>query len=348
MITKKSFHNNNSENVWSGFVDVITNILIVFVFLLLIFMLSHFFMLAPSGKNNTEEIIKLNEQVAKLSVILKDKNQSIDDLVRAMEQKDSDIAVSNNTADIAMKKVEIEENKNDAMAEKISSLNQIILQMQGEIIEKDNQIKSVKQSKENLKKSVDSLNGELRKLNDVFDATDKYIKWQNVQIVELGRKLNRALANKAAELYKVRSTFFEKISVVLQDNKNFKMQGDRIIVQSELFFKTASAEIEDAGKKKLDEVATLIGNMELAIDKDVDWIIRIDGHTDNTPTARDTNNWELSVNRALSVLNYLIDAGVNPKRLGATGFGEHQPIADNATAEGRRQNRRIEFKLTEK
>ena len=348
MITRRYFYTDNSQNIWSGFVDIVTNILIVFVFLLMIFILSHFFMLIPSNKNNVDTVIKLNKQVNYLISALKNKNQSIDDLIKQINKKDSDIAILNKTADVAFKKIEIEKNKNSLMSEKAASLNDIILQMEGEIISKENKIKEVKQTEDNLKKSINTLNGELQKLNDVFDATDKYIKWQNVQIIELGKKLNRALANKAAELYKVRSNFFEKISVVLQDNKNFKIQGDRIIVQSELFFKSASFDIEQKGQKKLNEVAELIKNMEKVIDKSVNWIIRIDGHTDNTPTGKETNNWELSVKRALAVLNYLVKCGVNPKRLSATGFGEYQPIANNDNTKGRAQNRRIEFKLTEK
>jgi len=348
MITKKSFYTDNSQNIWSGFVDIVTNIMVVFIFLLMIFILSHFFMLVPSNKNNVDTVIKLNKQVDRLISALKNKQQSIDDLINQIKNKDYDISILNNNINSANKNIEIEESRREKLISKVSSLNEIILQMEGEIISKTNQIKEVKQNEKNLKTSIDSLNGELRKLNDVFDATDKYIKWQNIQIVELGKKLNRALANKAAELYKVRSNFFEKISVVLQDNKNFKMQGDRIIVQSELFFKSASFNIEKSGRKKLNEVAGLIKNMEKVIDKDVNWIIRIDGHTDNTPTVKGTNNWELSVKRALSVLNYLVQCGVNPKRLSATGFGEYQPIASNENPYGRLQNRRIEFKLTEK
>ncbi len=348
MRNKLSFYNNNSENVWSGFVDVLTNILIVFVFLLLIFMLSHFFLLTPSNKNNSEAVIKLNDQVNKLSKILISKSEELNKIQLEIDNKSNQIELLDKNLDVALKKAEIETNKQIELKNQINNLNNMIYQMEGEIISKENQIKERKINEKNLKKSINDLNRELQKLNDVFEATDKYIKWQNVQIVELGKKLNRSLANKAAELYKVRSKFFEKISVVLKDDKNFKLEGDRIVIQSELFFKSGSYEIEKEGKTKLNEVAELIKNLEKTIDPEVDWIVRIDGHTDNVPTIGDTSNWELSLKRALAVLQYLQSRNVDSKRLAATGFGEHQPIADNSTAEGRKQNRRIEFKLTEK
>lgn len=75
--------------------------------------------------------------------------------------------------------------------------------------------------------------------------------------------------------------------------------------------------------------------------------IRVEGHTDNVPirTARFPSNWELSVNRATSVVRYFLERheGFSPKRLSAAGYGEYRPIADNDTAEGRQQNRRVDI-----
>jgi chemotaxis protein MotB len=78
--------------------------------------------------------------------------------------------------------------------------------------------------------------------------------------------------------------------------------------------------------------------------------IRIEGHTDSTPisTARYPSNWELSTARASSVLARLIERGISPERLSAAGYGGFQPVDDNATPEGRAQNRRVDVVILER
>ena len=88
------------------------------------------------------------------------------------------------------------------------------------------------------------------------------------------------------------------------------------------------------------------------IPQKINWILRVDGHTDIQPLARSSrfkDNWELSQARSLSVVKYLIRyQGVNPDRLAATGFGQFQPIDYGSDPESLARNRRIELKLTEK
>ena len=84
----------------------------------------------------------------------------------------------------------------------------------------------------------------------------------------------------------------------------------------------------------------------------IDWIIRVDGHTDNVPLSglgEFADNWELSQARALSVVRFMqYSLGFPPGRMAATGFGEYRPVAEGDTGEARAQNRRIELKLTER
>src|SRR3546814_20519089 len=85
--------------------------------------------------------------------------------------------------------------------------------------------------------------------------------------------------------------------------------------------------------------------------KDIDWVLRVDGHTDRVPvnwSSQFASNWELSQARALAVVLQLIDLGIPPQRLMAAGFGEHQPIEAGDDEIAYRRNRRIEFKLTER
>ena len=86
------------------------------------------------------------------------------------------------------------------------------------------------------------------------------------------------------------------------------------------------------------------------IPDDIQWVLRIDGHTDKRPinTSQFPSNWELSAARAISVARYLTDRGVPPDRLMTAGFGEFQPIVNRDDDQAYRKNRRIEFKLTER
>jgi chemotaxis protein MotB len=95
-----------------------------------------------------------------------------------------------------------------------------------------------------------------------------------------------------------------------------------------------------------------LDEIKAEIPSGIDWIIRVDGHTDNVPLSGQgefRDNWELSQARALAVVRYMQDQlGFPPERLAATGFGEYRPVAEGDTPEARAQNRRIELKLTER
>jgi len=91
--------------------------------------------------------------------------------------------------------------------------------------------------------------------------------------------------------------------------------------------------------------------LESQIPGEINWVLRVDGHTDVRPvqaSARFQSNWELSAQRAIAVVRYLIDRGVSPDRLVAAGFGEFQPLDPSDTEEAYARNRRIELKLTER
>ena len=113
-----------------------------------------------------------------------------------------------------------------------------------------------------------------------------------------------------------------------------------------------SSELSIDGKKEISNVTEILGSIMKDIPENIDWVIRVDGHTDNTPLSgigEFKDNWELSQARALSVVKYMIrDLNFSGSRLAANGFGEYQPINNADTPEARTQNRRIEIKLTER
>ena len=350
-------YNNNQTSLWPSFVDVMSNLLILMLFVVVIFMLMNFVSSVNSQNSKDDKIIQLENLIAekdKLNKALINNIRGVkEDLEKAKEENKltkSDMEELYSVLDTTKDNAKKENIKNEQLANKVDELNMFILQLEGDIIKKENQVKTLQNSEENLKNTVSKLTNEMQKLNDVFEATNKYISWQKVQIVELGKKLNRALANKTAELFKVRSTFFETLSSAVMGNKNFVMVGDRFVIPSEVFFQAESAEIGPQGKEKLKELAKILKDAMKAFPDDIDWILRVDGHTDKNPIKGNKfkSNWELSVARAISVVNFLITEGIPENRLAATGFGEFHPLTNKTDKESLKKNRRIEFKLTEK
>ncbi|GAB5433039.1 MAG: hypothetical protein EpisKO_24090 [Epibacterium sp.] len=155
--------------------------------------------------------------------------------------------------------------------------------------------------------------------------------------------------NEAKDLEQYRSEFFGQLRSVLGNQEGVRIEGDRFVFASEVLFALGSAELSEAGKAEIAKVARILQNVAAAIPDDINWIIRVDGHTDNqrfVGAGKYADNWELSQGRALSVVRYMIDElGIPPGRLAANGFGEFQPVNPADTPEARAQNRRIELKL---
>ncbi|MGI9383751.1 MAG: peptidoglycan -binding protein, partial [Methyloligellaceae bacterium] len=187
-------------------------------------------------------------------------------------------------------------------------------------------------------------------LEEALDASEKRDRESQTQIADLGRRLNIALARKVQELAKYRSDFFGRLRQVLGDREEIRVVGDRFVFQAEVLFDSGSAEINPQGIAQLDKLAQVLGQIKGEIPQEINWVLRIDGHTDINPiaTPQFPSNWELSSARAISVVRHLIDKGVAPKRLVAAGFGEFQPLDAGTADDALRRNRRIELKLTEK
>jgi chemotaxis protein MotB len=171
-----------------------------------------------------------------------------------------------------------------------------------------------------------------------------------VQIVDLGKKLNLALAGKVEELARYRSEFFGRLREVLGDRPDVRIVGDRFVFQSEVLFDSGSAEIGEPGRLQLAKFAATLLEVAAQFPAEIDWILRVDGHTDDRPisTWQFASNWELSTARAIAVVKFLESQGLPPQRLAATGFAEYQPLASGAGEEVYRLNRRIELKLDQR
>ena len=163
---------------------------------------------------------------------------------------------------------------------------------------------------------------------------------------------NNKLANQAEELANYKSEFFGRLRTVLMGQERVRIVGDRFVFSSEVLFSAGRSDLSKEGKTEISNVTEILSSIMKDIPENIDWVIRVDGHTDSTPlsgTGEFKDNWELSQARALSVVKYMInELNFSRSRLAANGFGEYQPISLEDTPEARALNRRIEIKLTER
>ncbi len=201
-----------------------------------------------------------------------------------------------------------------------------------------------------LNRQMRALRQQLAGIAKALDASEQQAQQQKLQIAALGQRLNAALASKVAELSRYRSEFFGRLRQVLGNQPGIRIVGDRFVFQSEVLFPSGSAALQPEGQDQILQLARTVRELGARIPTDIDWVLRVDGHTDRQPisTAAFPSNWELSMARALSVVRFLIEQGIPADRLAATGFGEFQPIDPGDDEAAYRRNRRIELKLTQR
>ena len=202
-------------------------------------------------------------------------------------------------------------------------------------------------SVEELNDQIATLNEQLARINQVLESSEAKLKDKDVEIEDLGQRLNLALADKVEELSRYRSDFFGKLREALSDNPDVRVEGDRFVLPSEVLFSTASADLDKQGAKEISTVARTLKEITQQIPDDIDWVLRVDGHTDRRSIRRVfASNWELSSARAISIVKYMISQGIPAEHLVAAGFGQYHPIDPGSSEEAYRRNRRIELKLT--
>jgi len=201
-----------------------------------------------------------------------------------------------------------------------------------------------------LNQNVEQMRAELARVGAALEASEKSGRDKDAQIVNLGSRLNAALAAKVEELQRYRSDFFGKLREVLANRPGIQVVGDRFVFQSEVLFPVGSADLSVAGWEQVKTLAATLLAVSKEIPPDVNWLLRVDGHADRQPvqSARFPSNWELSSSRAITVVKLLIAEGVPAKRLAATGFGDNQPLDPADTPEAYAKNRRIEIRLTDR
>jgi chemotaxis protein MotB len=315
-------------DVWPGFVDALATLLMVIIFLLLVFVLAQFFLSnLLSGREQT--ISRMHRQIAELTDVL------------AMERKSQ--ANLKDQFDIVSSELEASIKAKDGLAGQIAS--------HAEALESEKKLSAeARDELALLNRQMAALREQLAALAAALEVSEKENEAKKTEIVALGQRLNVALAGKVEELARYRSEFFGKLREILGKQKGVRIEGDRFVFSSEVLFASGSAELNGAGKTQLAQLAATLVETAKRIPGNINWVLRVDGHTDNLPikTDRFPSNWELSTARAISVLRFLASQGISEERMVAAGFGEFHPLDQAKDENARSRNRRIELRLDSK
>jgi chemotaxis protein MotB len=353
-----------NDYTWPGYVDALTTLLMVLVFLLSIFSVAQF-TLSTTLSSRESAIDVLNQQVGTLVSQLSLEKKSAEELQKdvarltiltnqlradrdAVRAERDQLAVTAKELDTKsmdlQKETERQKLELTRLAAALAAANNEKGKLFSDLSEEQKQAAEQKANMVRLTAEMAALKDELARLNAALEAADVKAKEQNAQIVDLGQKLNRALASKVEELARYRSEFFGKLREALAGQRDVQIVGDRFVFQSEVLFPSGSAKLQPSGEKQLASVAQRLIEISEKIPKDINWVLQVDGHTDNQPinTTAFPSNWELSAARAIAVVKFLNSQGIANNHLVAAGYGEYQPLSAMDTA----RNRRIELKLT--
>ncbi len=201
-----------------------------------------------------------------------------------------------------------------------------------------------------LSRQIDELRSQLSRISAALDLAETQGRDKDVQIANLGQRLNAALAAQVETLQRYRSDFFGKLREVLGNRPEIRVVGDRFVFQSEVLFPPGSADLSDAGQAQIRRVGAVLRDISGRIPADVNWVLRVDGHADRTPISnqRFASNWELSAARSIAVSRLLVQEGLPANRVAAAAFGDNQPLDPGEGSEAHARNRRIEFRLTDR
>ncbi len=385
-----------ADYTWPGYVDALTTLLMVLIFLLSLFSVAQF-TLSDTLNNRDSSIASLNKQIGDLASQLSIEKtasqglqQDIEKLTLQLRQSSSerdrlsvDLATERRTADglkierdqlterltsmlaeherladalkqstsdaeaksaYLQKEIERQRLELTRLAASLAAANDEKGKFFTDLTEEQKLSAEQKAAVVRLTAELSGLKDELARLNVALDAADTKAKDQQVQIVDLGQKLNRALAARVEELARYRSEFFGKLREALAGQRDVQIVGDRFVFQSEVLFTSGSAVLQPGGEKQLASVAQRLVDISSRIPKNINWVLQVDGHTDSTPISNAIfpSNWELSAARAIAVVKFLHKEGIPNDRLVAAGYGQYQPLSTIDTA----RNRRIELKLT--
>jgi chemotaxis protein MotB len=342
MALARSRRGESGMNYWPGFVDALSTLILSIIFILTVFVVVQFYLQQEVAGKDTA-LSKLTAQISELTELLSMEKSGKASLEDQLAQLRATLATAQSDRD-----------KSKALADSAAAAAGA---SQGRVSELSGQIEGQKKIStdalaqvEVLNQQIAALRRQLAAIQQALDISEQKNTDSQARIADLGQRLNLAMAQKVQELSQYRSDFFGKLRQILGNRPDVRIVGDRFVLQSEVFFDTSKADLKPEAAVELDKVATALTELDKQIPSDIQWVLRIDGHTDVRPMTGPNfkSNWDLSAARAIAVVKYLVSKGVSPQRLVAAGFGEFQPIDTGTTEDAYKRNRRIEFKLTER
>jgi chemotaxis protein MotB len=419
-------HGGNGLEAWPGYVDALSTLLMVIIFVLLVFVLAQAFLTVTlSGRSHEldtanqrlaeladalsleqgkaatlqSSVSQLSQQLAarsaerdKLAAQLSDAQLSLqaattantrlqsqltatsaqadaakaqlDEMKRQIAELDKTVAVDKDTLQAKLSDLATLDNQTRALAALRDELEKQAQDAAARAMTEQQRRQAVQQQLSDEKKLGDSARAQIALLNQQLDELKSQLasvasaldlqqqqnKEKDAQIANLGQKLNVALAAKVEELQGYRSEFFGKLRTLLANRPGITVVGDRFVFQSEVLFPVGSAELTQSGIAQMTTLAVTIKDIATEIPPDLHWVLRVDGHTDPQPVkgGQFASNWELSAERAITVVKLLIADGVPADHLAATAFGEYQPFGSGDTPDAYAKDRRIELRLTDR
>ena len=326
---------------WPGFVDAMATLLLVFVFLLSIYAVAQF-ILTQQIRGQDDVLIRLNSQISELTRLLALERASGSDADQELAALRASLANAESDRSRLQTLLSEGAGSSEEAAVKIGELSSALGEQEAISERALSQV-------EILNQQILALRRQIAALEDALEVSEAKDRESSTRIADLGQRLNVALARRVQELNRYRSDFFGRLRQILENREGIEVVGDRFVFQSEVLFSSGSEEINPAGLDEMVKLAEAVNDLRQEIPDELDWILQVDGHTDSVPlsgTGRIRDNWELSAQRAIAVVKFLIDQGVPADRLAATGFADNQPLAEGDDEEARRRNRRIELKLT--
>ncbi len=346
-----------NTNTWPGFVDLFSNLVIILIFLLIMFVFLWTTTSVFNKQSGAKTVADLRAEAAEAAQTIEQMRADEQEARRLLLLARNELeTLDNDRAELISELNETDLSMTDlatAYEEKIADLTRQLNQAN---LDKE-QITALEQERAKLHDEMSAQRAELAdqitKLQSALDAADEKAREQEIQYVEMSNRLNKALADKVAELNQMsqyQSAFYRAIKDALGDRTTVRADGDRFIVSSDILFASGSYNLSADGKRQLQLIANVIKDFENKIPSDIDWIIRVDGHTDKKPVIPGTrayrNNMQLSFLRAVAVSNELASNGVSQRRLLPSGFGDLFPTELGNSPAALQKNRRIELQLT--
>ena len=368
--------------IWPAFVDATSSLLLVVVFALLLAVLGQL-VLGTALAGRDEALASLGMRISKLAEILsleQEETARLEQLlaVRTASLTESQARISEQQETIRGQTALLGERelKLGALKDRLSDQIGLIETLQGDIealtalrdqirAELEQQIAQREDIRQQLQaesalnldnlaqiallnKQLGEFRQQLAALAGALEIAEQELADRQIVIEDLGQRLNTALVSKARQLQRYRSEFFGRLSEALGQYPDIRIEGDRFILPSELLFESGSDQLGAEGRQQVARLARTLNEIAAIIPADIDWILRVDGHTDRRPinSERFQSNWELSAARAISLVRQMAANGVPLARMAAAGFAEYHPADPAETAAAYARNRRIELKLT--